>query len=246
MSGTLRRDMTLKNSASGSEEKMAHFYSPCGKKQTEYEVMHAGDIGVISKLGRTATNDTLSQSGTLTFRKIDFPEPYMAKSVVASGKGDEDKVAASILKLTDEDPTLKFENNAETKQMLIYGMGDMQLDVAVSRLKSRYGVTVQTGEPEIAYRETIKKRVQVEGKHKKQSGGSGQYGHVKITFSPGEAEGLTFTQSVVGGNVPKGYYPAVEKGLLEAMQEGVLAGYPVVNLAADLYDGFGSSASTPN
>lgn len=147
MSGTLRRDMTLKNSASGSEEKMAHFYSPCGKKQTEYEVMHAGDIGVISKLGRTATNDTLSQSGTLTFRKIDFPEPYMAKSVVASGKGDEDKVAASILKLTDEDPTLKFENNAETKQMLIYGMGDMQLDVAVSRLKSRYGVTVQTGEP---------------------------------------------------------------------------------------------------
>ncbi len=237
MSGTLRRDMTLKNSASGSEEKMAHFYSPCGKKQTEYEVMHAGDIGVISKLGRTATNDTLSQSGTLTFRKIDFPEPYMAKSVVASGKGDEDKVAASILKLTDEDPTLKFENNAETKQMLIYGMGDMQLDVAVSRLKSRYGVTVQTSEPEIAYRETIKKRVQVEGKHKKQSGGSGQYGHVKITFSPGEAEGLTFTQSVVGGNVPKGYYPAVEKGLLEAMQEGVLAGYPVVNLAADLYDG---------
>ncbi len=237
MSGTLRRDMTLKNSASGSEEKMAHFYSPCGKKQTEYEVMHAGDIGVISKLGRTATNDTLSQSGTLTFRKIDFPEPYMAKSVVASGKGDEDKIAASILKLTDEDPTLKFENNAETKQMLIYGMGDMQLDVAVSRLKSRYGVTVQTGEPEIAYRETIKKRVQVEGKHKKQSGGSGQYGHVKITFSPGEAEGLTFTQSVVGGNVPKGYYPAVEKGLLEAMQEGVLAGYPVVNLAADLYDG---------
>lgn len=237
MSGTLRRDMTLKNSASGSEEKMAHFYSPCGKKQTEYEVMHAGDIGVISKLGRTATNDTLSQSGALTFRKIDFPEPYMAKSVVASGKGDEDKVAASILKLTDEDPTLKFENNAETKQMLIYGMGDMQLDVAVSRLKSRYGVTVQTGEPEIAYRETIKKRVQVEGKHKKQSGGSGQYGHVKITFSPGEAEGLTFTQSVVGGNVPKGYYPAVEKGLLEAMQEGVLAGYPVVNLAADLYDG---------
>ena len=237
MSGTLRRDMTLKNSASGSEEKMAHFYSPCGKKQTEYEVMHAGDIGVISKLGRTATNDTLSQSGTLTFRKIDFPEPYMAKSVVASGKGDEDKIAASILKLTDEDPTLKFENNAETKQMLIYGMGDMQLDVAVSRLKSRYGVTVQTGEPEIAYRETIKKSVQVEGKHKKQSGGSGQYGHVKITFSPGEAEGLTFTQSVVGGNVPKGYYPAVEKGLLEAMQEGVLAGYPVVNLAADLYDG---------
>lgn len=121
--------------------------------------------------------------------------------------------------------------------MVLYGMGDMQIDVAVSRLKSRYGVTVELSEPKIAYRETIKKSVQVEGKHKKQSGGSGQYGHVKITFSPGEAEGLTFTQSVVGGNVPKGYYPAVEKGLLEAMQEGVLAGYPVVNLAADLFDG---------
>ena len=236
MSGTLRRDMTLKNSASGSEEKMAHFYSPCGKKQTEYEVMHAGDIGVISKLGRTATNDTLSQSGTLTFRKIDFPEPYMAKSVVASGKGDEDKVAASILKLTDEDPTLKFENNAETKQMLIYGMGDMQLDVAVSRLKSRYGVTVQTGEPEIAYRETIKKRVQVEGKHKKQSGGSGQYGDVHIKFSP-SAQEFEFTEELFGGSVPKQYVPAVEKGLLECMERGPLAGCKVQNVKATLYDG---------
>lgn len=161
----------------------------------------------------------------------------MAKAVTAAGKGDEDKIAQSIMKLIDEDPTLRFENNPETKQMVLYGMGDMQIDVAVSRLKSRYGVTVELSEPKIAYRETIKKSVQVEGKHKKQSGGSGQYGHVKITFSPGEAEGLTFTQSVVGGNVPKGYYPAVEKGLLEAMQEGVLAGYPVVNLAADLFDG---------
>ena len=121
--------------------------------------------------------------------------------------------------------------------MLIYGAGDMHLDVLVARLKNRYGVSVKLCEPKLAYRETIKKSVQVEGKHKKQSGGSGQYGHVKITFSPGEADGLTFTQSVVGGNVPKGYYPAVEKGLLEAMQKGVLAGYPVVNLAADLYDG---------
>ena len=149
----------------------------------------------------------------------------MAKSVVASGKGDEDKVAASILKLTDEDPTLKFENNAETKQMLIYRMGDMQLDVAVSRLKSRYGVTVQTGEPEIAYRETIKKRVQVEGKHKKQSGGSGQYGHVKITFSPGGGRSDLHAERRRRKRA-EGILPAVEKGLLEAMQEGVLAGYP--------------------
>lgn len=146
----------------------------------------------------------------------------MAKSVSAAGKGDEDKIAQSIIKLAEEDPTIRLENNAETKQMVMYGMGDMHIDVAVSRLKSRYGVAVSLGIPKIPYRETIRKTVQVEGKHKKQSGGSGQYGHVKITFSPGEADGLTFTQSVVGGSVPKGYYPAVEKGLLEAMQEGVL------------------------
>lgn len=237
MSGVLNRDTTLINSTNDAEEKFSHFSSPCGKKQTEAEIMYAGDIGVISKLGKVSTNDTLSASGSLKYKKIEFPEPYMCRSVTASGKGDEDKIAQSIFKLADEDPTLKFENNAETKQMLLYGMGDMHIDVAVSRLKSRYGVTVSLGEPEIAYRETIKKSVQIEGKHKKQSGGSGQYGHVKITFSPGEADGLTFTQSVVGGSVPKGYYPAVEKGLLEAMQEGVLAGYPVVNLAADLFDG---------
>lgn len=237
MNGTLKQDMVLENSRTGSEEKMAHIYTVRGKKQTEVEVLHAGDIGMISKLAKTATGDTLSESGKITYKGIDFPQPYMAKSVSAAGKGDEDKIAQSIMRLIDEDPTLKFENNAETKQMVMYGMGDMHIDVAVSRLKARYGVTVELGEPKIAYRETIKKSVQVEGKHKKQSGGSGQYGHVKITFSPGEADGLTFTQSVVGGNVPKGYYPAVEKGLLEAMVEGVLAGYPVVNLAADLFDG---------
>lgn len=237
MNGMLKQDTTLVNSRTGAEEKMAHIYTVRGKKQTEVEALCAGDIGMISKLAKTSTGDTLSASGKITYKGIDFPEPYMAKAVTAAGKGDEDKIAQSIMKLIDEDPTLRFENNPETKQMVLYGMGDMQIDVAVSRLKSRYGVTVELSEPKIAYRETIKKSVQVEGKHKKQSGGSGQYGHVKITFSPGEAEGLTFTQSVVGGNVPKGYYPAVEKGLLEAMQEGVLAGYPVVNLAADLFDG---------
>ena len=161
----------------------------------------------------------------------------MCRAIAVDGKGDEDKVTSGIFKLIEEDPTYRYENDSETKQMLIYGAGDMHLDVLVARLKNRYGVSVKLCEPKLAYRETIKKSVQVEGKHKKQSGGSGQYGHVKITFSPGEADGLTFTQSVVGGNVPKGYYPAVEKGLLEAMQKGVLAGYPVVNLAADLYDG---------
>ena len=152
-------------------------------------------------------------------------------------KNDEDKISSGIAKLLDEDKTLGYLNNAETKEMTVSGLGDIHLDVMCAKLKSRYGTAIELQEPKIAYRETIKKSVQVQGKHKKQSGGSGQYGDVRITFSPGEAEGLTFTQSVVGGNVPKNYYPAVEKGLLEAMQKGVLAGFPVVNLAADLYDG---------
>ena len=237
MNGTLKADTALKNATSGQDERFSHIYITRGKKQTEVTELCCGDIGVVQKLTKTATNDTLSVSGNIVYKKIDFPESYMAKAVSAAGKGDEDKIASSILRLVDEDPTLRFENDAETKQMVLYGMGDMHIDVAVARLKARYGVSVALEEPKIAYRETINGTVQVEGKHKKQSGGSGQYGHVKITFSHGEEPGLTFTQSVVGGNVPKGYYPAVEKGLLEAMQEGVLAGYPVVNLAADLFDG---------
>lgn len=236
MNGVLRPDTVLKNSRGGTE-KIAKLACPFGKKQTEATVLHTGDIGVISKLSSAATGDTLSVSGTAEYSRIGFHESYMCRAIEVDGKGDEDKVTSGIFKLIEEDPTYRYENDSETKQMLIYGAGDMHLDVLVARLKARYGVSVKLCEPKLAYRETIKKSVQVEGKHKKQSGGSGQYGHVKITFSPGEAEGLTFTQSVVGGNVPKGYYPAVEKGLLEAMQKGVLAGYPVVNLAADLFDG---------
>ena len=161
----------------------------------------------------------------------------MTKAILPASKGDEDKISQGVTKLLEEDPTLVYENNAETKQMTISGMGDIHLDVVVAKLKSRYSTSVVLETPRLAYRETIKGSSDVEGKHKKQSGGSGQYGHVKIRFSHGEDEGLTFTQSVVGGTVPKGYYPAVEKGLLEAMQKGVLAGYPVVHLAADLYHG---------
>ncbi len=237
MNGTLKRDMSLKNQRSDVAEKFAHIYTLKGNKQTEVDSLCCGDIGVISKLAATATCDTLCAGAAVEYKKTEFPVPYMCKGIMTAAKGDEDKISTGIQKLLDEDPTLIYENNAETKQMLIYGMSDIHLDILVSKLKSRYGTTVQLVEPKIAYRETIKKSVQVDGKHKKQSGGSGQYGHVKITFSHGEADGLTFTQSVVGGNVPKGYYPAVEKGLLEAMQKGVLAGYPVVNLAADLYDG---------
>ena len=235
MNGTIKKDMTLENLTTGQQEKFAHIYVIRGKKQTEVDELKCGDIGVTAKLANTNTGDTLG--GSKKFAPIDFPKPYMKKAVVPKAKGDEDKISTAIARILEEDPTIRYENNAETKQMCISGLGDTHLDVVVSKIKNRYGASVELTDAKTAYRETIKKSVQVEGKHKKQSGGSGQYGHVKITFSPGEAEGLTFTQSVVGGSVPKGYYPAVEKGLLEAMQKGVLAGYPVVNLAADLFDG---------
>ena len=237
MSGTLANDLTMKNVTSGTTEKMAHIYTMRGKKQTEVTSLCCGDIGMIAKLAGTNTNDTLTVSSDFEYRKIAFPHPYYTMAITPAAKGDEDKISTGIARLLEEDKTLAYENNAETKQMTISGLGDMQLDVLVARMKSRYGTTVLLETPKIAYRETIKGTSDVEGKHKKQSGGSGQYGHVKMRFSHGDAEGLTFTQSVVGGTVPKNFYPAVEKGLLEAMTKGVLAGYPVVNLAADLYDG---------
>lgn len=237
MSGTLKADAMLKNSTNGTTEKLGHIYTVRGKKQVEVDTLHCGDIGVVAKLTATATGDTLSPDGTVSYQKIDFPAPFYSRAIVPKSKGDEDKISQAIKRLIEEDRTLQYKNNAETAQQVITGMGDMHLDVVLARLKARNGINADLIAPKIAYRETIKKSVQAEGKHKKQSGGSGQYGHVKITFSPGEESGLTFTQSVVGGSVPKGYYPAVEKGLLEAMQHGVLAGFPVVGLAADLFDG---------
>ena len=235
MSGTIKRDMTLKN-ANGTVEKLAHFYVMNGKTQTEVEELACGDIGMIAKLSATATNDTLSLSGNVEYSKIKYPVPYMTKAILPLSAKDESKMSPSIAKMLDEDKTLRYENNKETAQILISGMGDTHLSVLVARLESRFGVKVVLDDPKIAYRERITKKVDVEGKHKKQTGGSGQYGHVKIRFAPGEDEGLTFTVSVVGGTVPKNFNPAVEKGLQDAMVKGAL-GYPLVQLAADLYDG---------
>lgn len=237
MRGTLSNTMTLHNARTGVTEKMAHIYMMRGKKQIEVTSLVAGEIGMLPKPAAAATNDTLYLNDPIAYEPIEFPESNLCKTIVPMAKGDEDKISGGVTKLLEEDLTLHYENDPETNQLLLYGIGDMHLEVIVSRLKSRYGISVKLSDPKIAYRETIKKTVAVEGKHKKQSGGSGQYGHVKITFSPGEAEGLTFTQSVVGGAVPKQYYPAVEKGLQEAMCKGVLAGFPVVNLTADLFDG---------
>lgn len=236
MSGSVRKDMVLKNLNTGETEKMARINTLRGKAQTEVDELACGDIGMIAKLAGTNTNDTLSAEGSTSYRKIRYPNPYMCRAMVPVSSNDESKISQSITKITEEDLTIRYENNAETKQMLVYGLGDIHLAVLMSKLKSRFGVNIRYEDPKIPYREKITKRVDVEGKHKKQNGGSGQYGHVKIRFAPGEEEGLTFTVSVVGGAVPKNFYPAVEKGLIDSMAKGA-AGFPMVQLAADLYDG---------
>ena len=235
MNGTLKRDTVLKNLTTGENEKFAHIYTVKGKKQTEVDELCCGDIGMTAKLVNTNTNDTLG--GSVEYKKIVFPTPYYGMALVPTAKGDEDKISGGIARLLEEDRTLRYENNAETKQMLVYGLGEQHLDIVMAKLKTRFGVSVRTELPKIAYRETIKKKIDAEGKHKKQSGGHGQYGHVKITFEPSDTEGLTFTESIFGGSVPKNFHPAVEKGLSECMQKGVLAGYPMMGLKANLFDG---------
>lgn len=236
MNGTVKRDLLMKNNTTGDTEKLAHIYVVNGKKQTEIEELCCGDIGMVAKLTNTNTNDTLTWNKDMQFAPILYPTSYYVRAMVPATAKDEGKISQSISKMLEEDLTLGYENNAETKQMLVSGQGDMHLAVLAAKMKNRFGVSVNFELPKIAYREKITKRVDVEGKHKKQNGGSGQYGHVKIRFAPGEEEGLTFTVSVVGGTVPKNFYPAVEKGLQDAMAKGI-AGYPMVQLAADLYDG---------
>ncbi len=238
MNGEITKDMVLRNTTTGTNEKFNKLMIMRGKKQIDVDVLCCGDIGVTAKLSNTNTNDTLTNgAANVKYAPIKFPKPYMTMAIAPKAKGDEDKISTGMARLLEEDPTIKYENNSETKQLTVSGLGDIHLDIIVNKLKSRFGASVELSKPKLAYRETIKKSVEVEGKHKKQSGGSGQYGHVKIKFSPGEEEGLTFTESVFGGAVPKNFFPAVEAGLRECMQKGVLAGYPVVNLAANLYDG---------
>ena len=236
MNGTVKRDMLLKNNTTGDNEKLAHIYTMNGKKQTEVDELACGDIGMVAKLTSTNTNDTLTWNKEFKYAPITYPKSYFVKAMVPLTAKDEGKISQSVSRMLEEDLTLGYENNSETKQMLISGLGDMHLAVLEAKLKTRFGVSIKYDEPKMAYREKITKRVDVEGKHKKQNGGSGQYGHVKIRFAPEEEEGLTFTVSVVGGTVPKNFYPAVEKGLIDAMAKGV-AGFPLVGLAADLYDG---------
>jgi len=237
-SGSLTPDTVVYNPTSDKTEKITQLFMIRGKKYIPVEKLIAGDIGAVTKLSAVSTNDTLcSQSKPVVLKKIQFPNPVLPLAIEPKSKGDEEKISAGLQKLLDEDPTFKIEVNKETRQTLIYGIGEQHLDIIVSKLKAKYNVEVKLTDPKVPYRETIKKKVKAEGKHKKQSGGHGQYGHVWIEFEPGDRPELTFEEKIFGGAVPKQYFPAVEKGLLECIEKGVLAGYPVVNLKATLVDG---------
>lgn len=238
MSGKLSPDATLINLTSKSPEKLGKLYNMFGKKQIECKELVAGDIGAVAKLSVTKTGDTLASSESdEAYEQIDFPKPNISLAIVPKSKGDEEKISNGLQKLTEEDITFKFYTDHETKEMLISGIGEVHLDVLKSKLKTKFGTDTDLVEPKVAYREKLKKPVKVEGKHKKQSGGHGQYGHVWIEFAPTEEEDLIFEEKIFGGSVPKNFFPAVEKGLRECIQKGALAGYPVVGLKATLVDG---------
>jgi elongation factor G len=238
ISGVLTADSNIVNARTGQQEKMGKLYMLRGKKQYEVEAVCAGDIGAVSKMTSPLTGDTLcSPQRVIKLKGISFPNPSLKMAITPKNKGEEDKIAQGLHRLMEEDPTFRLENNAETHQQLIYGIGEQHLDVIISKLKSKFGVGVNLSQPVVAYRETIHKKVRVEGKHKKQTGGHGQFGHVWIEFEPSDSEEFIFEEKVVGGSVPRNFFPAVEKGLRESILHGVLAGYPVVNLKATLVDG---------
>lgn len=238
VSGKLSSESQVINFRTGNTERIGKTIVMCGKKQEDVKYIGAGDIGAIPKLSAAITGDTLcSPLRKVALDSVEYPTPTQSLAILAVNKGEEDKIAQGLLRLSEEDPSIKFENNAETHEMVLRGLGEQHIDVIVTKLKSKFGVDVTTQKPKVPYRETIRKSVKVQGKHKKQTGGHGQFGDVWIEFSPSDSDGLEFTEKVVGGAVPKGFFPAVEKGLRDSMQKGPLAGYPVVGLKAELYDG---------
>ena len=239
-SGVIKGDDTLYNATKDSEEKLNKLYVLEGSKPIEVPELHAGDIGAIAKLNTVATGDTLSTKSTpIVFGKTEISVPYTYKRYNTVNKGDDDKVSQALSKMMQEDLTLRVENDSANRQTLIYGIGEQHLDIVVSKLKERYKVDIELSKPRVPFRETIRKKADVEAKYKKQSGGHGQYGHVKMTFEPsGDLEKpYVFEQIVVGGAVPKNYFPAVEKGVQDSVIKGPLAAYPVVGVKAVLYDG---------
>ncbi len=239
-SGVLKTDDLIYNTRTENEFKCGKIYTLRGNKQIELPELHAGDIGALAKLPDTATGDSLAtKAAPIVYGKADISIPYTYMKYDAVNKGDEDKIQTGLQRLMQEDMTLKVVTDSANHQSLIYGMGDIHLDVVKSKLEDRYKAKIELSKPRVAFKETIRKNSDVEGKHKKQSGGHGQYGHVKMTFEPSGNldESYVFEQRVVGGSVPKNYFPAVEKGIQESVLEGPLAGYPVVGVKAVLYDG---------
>ncbi|MBR5166203.1 MAG: elongation factor G [Ruminococcus sp.] len=237
MSGKLKANSEAVNSASGSNEKIGKLYTLCGKKQTEVAAATAGDIVVASKITAN-TGDTLSDvSRIVEFGAMEFPTPCYSMAVKPKSQGDEAKVSTAMARITEEDPSLTYVQDENTKEMILSGLGEQHLEVAAAKLKGKFGVDVVLSVPKIAYKETIRKKVKVQGRHKKQSGGHGQFGDVWIEFEPCVSDTLIFEEKVFGGAVPKNYFPAVQKGLEESVKKGVLAGCPVVGLKAILVDG---------
>ena len=244
ISGDMKGDATynLYGSSSG-QERLSGIFTMQGKKQINMEIAHAGDIVVTAKLNAAKTGDTLcDKNSPIRYESIKYPEPMLAMSVDATKKGEEDKVFSSIKKQIDEDPTIALKKDSETRQTILYGIGEVHLDVLGDKIQRKFGVKMQLGEPKVAYRETIRKSVEVQGKHKKQSGGHGQYGDVWLKIGPNKEQtdkpfNVVFSESIFGGSVPRQYFPAVEKGTYETLAQGIIAGYPVVNVSVNLYDG---------
>lgn len=239
-SGVLKTDDVIYNADKDIEEKIGKIYVLQGSKPIEVKELHAGDIGALAKLSAARTGDSLStKATTIKYGKWEMPKPYTYKRYNPKNKGDVDKISQALQKISHEDQTMKYVNDSENRQMLLYGMGDLHLEVISSKLLNEYKVEIELTEPRVAFRETIRKSSDVEYKYKKQSGGHGQYGHVKMKFEPlGDLEqSYVFEQQVVGGAVPKNYFPAVEKGIQDSVVKGPLAGYPVVGVKAILYDG---------
>lgn len=238
VTGKVTSDSMLMNMRTGSVDKIGKLYTLCGKKQIEAEYIGAGDIGAVAKLSGVVTGDTLcAPARPVTLDGVDFPKPSLSMAVIPVNKGDEEKITQGIMRLAEEDPSMTFGANRETGQMIVSGQGEQHIDVIISKLKNKFGTDAKTEMPRIAYRETIRSIVEIQGKYKKQSGGHGQYGDVWIRFEPCDSDGLIFAEEVVGGAVPKNFFPAVEKGLQDCMKTGSLAGYPMVGVKAVLYDG---------
>ncbi len=237
LSGKIKNDTRLINNRTGAEERLSKIMWLKGGKQEDAGEIIAGDIGSVSKLGNVLTGDTLSASGKIAAAAVDFPAPTISVAVYPKAKGDEEKITQAFSRLCEEDPTIKVYTDNETHEQILSALGEQHIDVIISRLKSKFGAEVELKKPKIAYRETIRKPVKVQGRHKKQSGGHGQFGDVWIEFEPCDSDELVFEEKVFGGAVPKNFFPAVEKGLRDCTAKGVLAGYPMVGIKATLVDG---------